>query len=59
MSEGGSIEEWTQLVRSRLVLGERDLAQTAYDAAVKAYPDPAMRVALDALARDENLVVAS
>jgi cytochrome c-type biogenesis protein CcmH len=59
MADGGSLEEWTQLVRSRLVLGERDAAQAAYDAAVKAYPDPAARVALDALARDENLVVAS
>lgn len=54
-SEGGSIEEWTQLVRSRLVLGELEAAQSAYDAAVAAYPDPAERSDLDALARSAQL----
>lgn len=48
--QGGSIEEWTQLVRSRLVLKETDKAKLAYEAAVKAYPDPAARTELDALA---------
>ena len=59
MKEGGSLEEWTQLVRSRLVLGERDLAQAAYDAAVAAYPDTAARAELDALARQQKLTVPS
>src|SRR5690606_14471557 len=40
LSTGGSIEEWTRLVRSRLVLGQTDLAQQAYDAARAAYPQP-------------------
>jgi cytochrome c-type biogenesis protein CcmH len=54
-SEGGTIEEWTQLVQSRLVLGERDEAQLAYDAAIAAYPDPGQRTELDALARAAQL----
>lgn len=56
LSEGGSIEEWTQLVRSRLVLGERDAAKAAYGAAVEAYPDPGTRSTLDALAHEEGLM---
>jgi cytochrome c-type biogenesis protein CcmH len=55
-AEGGSIAEWTQLVRSRLVLGETDLAQSAYEAARAAYPDPAVRTELDVLAADNGLV---
>ena len=31
--KGGTIDEWTRLVRSRLVLGQKDAAQDAYDAA--------------------------
>jgi cytochrome c-type biogenesis protein CcmH len=54
-SDGGTIEEWTQLVRSRLVLGEEGQAQLAYDAAIAAYPDPAQRLELDDLARGANL----
>lgn len=54
-SAGGTIEEWTQLVRSRLVLGEAAEAQIAYDAAVAAYPDAAQRTELDALARAAEL----
>lgn len=50
-SDGGTIEEWTQLVRSRLVLGDVAEAQLAYDAAIAAYPDPAQRTELDELAR--------
>jgi cytochrome c-type biogenesis protein CcmH len=57
MSEGGTIEEWTQLVRSRLVLEEKDAAQAAYDAAVAAYPDAAERTELDTLAGSMGLVV--
>ncbi|HQZ12760.1 MAG TPA: c-type cytochrome biogenesis protein CcmI [Devosia sp.] len=56
MSGGGSIAEWTQLVRSRLVLGDTERAQSAYDAARAAYPDPAARTELDVLAADHGLV---
>jgi cytochrome c-type biogenesis protein CcmH len=55
-STGGSIEEWAQLVRSRIVQGRKDDAQAAYDAARKAYPDAAERNALDVLAADNGLV---
>ena len=55
-AEGGSIAEWTQLVRSRLVLGQTALAQQAYDAARSAYPDAAGRTELDVLAADNGLV---
>lgn len=56
MSEGGSVEEWTRLVRSRLVLGQTELAQEAYNAARKAYPDAGDRAELDVLAADNGLV---
>jgi cytochrome c-type biogenesis protein CcmH len=56
---GGSIEEWTRLVRSRLVLGQTELAQTAYDAARKAYPAAAERAELDVLAADNGLVASN
>ena len=52
---GGSIEEWTRLIRSRLVLGETELAQADYDKARAAYPDPAARQELDVLAADNGL----
>lgn len=55
-TEGGSIEEWTRLVRSRLVLGQTELAQADYDAARRAYPDAAVRTELDVLAADNGLV---
>ncbi len=58
MAEGGSLEEWTNLVRSRLVLDERDAAQAAYDKAVAAYPDASTRADLDAVARTGNLKLA-
>lgn len=54
-TSGGSIEEWTQLVRSHLVLGQGAAAQAAYEAARKAYPDAATRRALDVLAADSGL----
>ncbi|HHY49209.1 MAG TPA: c-type cytochrome biogenesis protein CcmI [Alphaproteobacteria bacterium] len=54
-AEGGTIAEWTQLVRSRLVLGQRDLAQAAYDAARAAYPAASDRAELDVLAADNGL----
>lgn len=58
-SEGGTIEEWTRLVRSRLVQGQNDLAQQAYDAARKAYPDASVRTELDVLAVDNGLVASN
>ncbi len=54
-AEGGSLEEWTRLVRSRLVLGEREKAQAAYDTAREAYPDAENRAALDQMAADAGL----
>ena len=56
---GGSIAEWTRLVRSRLVLGQTELAQQAYDAARKAYPDAGDRAELDVLAADNGLVASN
>jgi cytochrome c-type biogenesis protein CcmH len=55
-TEGGTVTEWTQLVRSRMVQGRMDDAQAAYDAARKAYPDAAERNELDVLAADNGLV---
>ena len=55
-SQGGSIEEWTQLVRSRMVQGQMDAAQADYDLARKAYPDAKLRTELDVLAADNGLV---
>lgn len=55
-AEGGSIEEWTRLVRSRLVLGQADEAQSAYDAARAAFPEAAARTELDVLAADNGLI---
>lgn len=55
MSEGGSIEEWTQLVRSYLVLGDAQTAQIAYDAAVSAYPAAFDRGDLDTIALGAGL----
>ncbi len=55
-AQGGTVDEWTQLVRSRMVQGRMDDAQTAYDAARKAHPDAAERSELDVLAADNGLV---
>jgi cytochrome c-type biogenesis protein CcmH len=54
-SEGGTIEEWTQLVRSYLVLGDVDKAQAAFDEAVIAYPAAFDRGDLDAVALGAGL----
>lgn len=48
--EGGTVEEWTQLVRSYIVLGDLPNAQRAYDASVAAYPAAFDRGELDTLA---------
>jgi len=55
-ADGGSVDEWTQLVRSRMVQGRMDEAQAAYDEARKAYPDALDRNELDVLAADNGLV---
>ena len=55
-SQGGSIEEWTRLVRSRMVQGRMEAAQADYDLARKAYPDAKSRTELDVLAADNGLV---
>lgn len=54
-ADGGSVEEWTQLVRSYLVLGDSENAQLAYDAAVAAYPAAFDRGELDTLALSAGL----
>ncbi|MEO8882462.1 MAG: c-type cytochrome biogenesis protein CcmI, partial [Devosia sp.] len=47
---GGPLADWTQLVRSEIVLGDLTKAQSAYDSARKAYPDGGERAELDGLA---------
>lgn len=47
---GGTIEEWTRLVRSYIVLRDLPSAQQAFDNAVKAYPQAFDRGDLDTLA---------
>ncbi|HEY4203292.1 MAG TPA: c-type cytochrome biogenesis protein CcmI [Devosiaceae bacterium] len=54
-TSGGSLDEWAQLVRSYLVLGNTAAAQTAYDSAKQAYPDANARSALDELATKGGL----
>lgn len=54
-SDGGTIDEWTRLVRSRLVLDQVTDAQQAYDAAKSAFPDATDRVEIDALATQNGL----
>jgi len=52
---GGTVEEWTQLVRSYIVLGDLPNAQKAYDASVAAYPAAFDRGELDTLALSAGL----
>jgi cytochrome c-type biogenesis protein CcmH len=54
-TQGGSIEEWTQLVRAYVVLKDLTKAQAAYDDALKAYPKAFDRGDLDAVALDAGL----
>ena len=56
-AQGGSIEEWTQLVRAYLVLGDTERAQAAFDAAVAAYPQAFDRGDLDTLALGAGLTI--
>ncbi|WP_161796851.1 c-type cytochrome biogenesis protein CcmI [Devosia soli] len=54
-AEGGSVEEWSQLVRSYIVLGDLPNAQIAYDRAVAAYPAAFDRGELDSIALGAGL----
>lgn len=56
-SQGGSVEEWMQLVRAYLVLGDKAKAQAAYDDAVLAYPKAFDRGELDTIALDAGLTL--
>ncbi len=53
--DGGTVEEWTQLVQSYIVLGDAAAAQVAYDDAVAAYPQAFDRGELDTLALGAGL----
>jgi cytochrome c-type biogenesis protein CcmH len=49
-TQGGSVEEWTRLVRARMVLGERDKAEAALAQARRALANDAAALArLDSL----------
>ncbi len=54
-SQGGTIEEWTQLVRAYVVLNDLTKAQAAYDAALKVFPKAFDRGDLDAVALEAGL----
>lgn len=56
-ASGGSVAEWTQLVRAYLVLGDKDKAQAAFDSAVTAYPQAFDRGDLDSLALSAGLTI--
>jgi cytochrome c-type biogenesis protein CcmH len=55
--DGGTVEEWTQLIRAHLVLNDKASAQAAYDDAVKAYPQAFDRGEMDTLALSAGLVL--
>jgi cytochrome c-type biogenesis protein CcmH len=57
-TDGGTVEEWTQLVRSLLVLNDTARAQTAYDKARIAYPSAMDRSDLDTMAASAGLKLA-
>lgn len=54
--DGGTIEEWTQLVRSFLVLNENEKALSFYEKAIIAYPDETQRLELQQLVEEANLL---
>lgn len=56
-ASGGSVEEWTQLVRSYVVLGDLASAQEAFDRAVAAYPLAFDRGELDSIALGAGLTL--
>jgi cytochrome c-type biogenesis protein CcmH len=51
--DGGDVEGWMRLARSRMVLGERDKALKALDAAAERFRDDARAMAAIAAARKE------
>lgn len=53
--QGGTLEEWTRLVQSYLVLGDSESAAITYRAAIAAYPDADGREDLDAMAAQAGL----
>jgi cytochrome c-type biogenesis protein CcmH len=56
-ASGGSVEEWTQLVRAYLVLDDKAKAQAAFDAAVAAFPQAFDRGDLDTIALEAGLTI--
>lgn len=56
-AEGGSVEDWIRLVRSHLVLGDAPAAQSAYDAAVRQWPQAFDRGELDTIALGAGLTL--
>ena len=54
-TDGGTLEEWTQLVRSLLVLGNKEKAQKVYSEAKQNFPNEQQRIELDKLATDAGL----
>lgn len=54
-AEGGTIEDWTRLVRSLIVIKDIAAAQVAYDKAKLAYPAAFDRSDLDSLAASAGL----
>jgi cytochrome c-type biogenesis protein CcmH len=56
-ANGGSIEEWTQLVRAYLVLNDKAKAQAAVDAALLAYPKTFDRGEIETLALGAGLTL--
>jgi cytochrome c-type biogenesis protein CcmH len=56
-AEGGSVEEWTRLVRSYIVLDDLAQAQRAYDAAVAIFPRAFDRGDLDTIALAAGLTL--
>ncbi|MEO5806042.1 c-type cytochrome biogenesis protein CcmI [Devosia sp.] len=56
-ADGGSIEDWTKLVHSYLVLGDKASAQAAYDKALAAYPKTFDRGDIDSVAIEGGLTL--
>ena len=52
---GGPLADWTQLVRSEIVLGDLDQGADGLRRSRKAYPDAGERAELDALAAQAGL----
>jgi len=59
MDKGGTLEEWTRLVRSQLVLGETAKARKSYLLARAAYPDATQRSKLDDMAAQAGILTAN